>query len=133
MLSLMLAAVVTAGTLATELRIINPCKATAVSFIKIPPDRETILELEPRRFASVTGTSVEYNLGRKKITIRANGQRVEEFFDNVAHGRCGFKLKVRLTPEHESQFNTTYQATYRMWLSDSGSKEHNGTVKQRKD
>jgi hypothetical protein len=129
----MLTVVVTAGILATEPRIINPCKATAVSFIEIPPVRETIIELEPRRFAAVTGTTVEYNLGRKKITIRANGRRVEEFFDDVAHGRCGFKLKVRLTPEHESQFTASYKATFQMCLPDVGSKGHNGTVKHRKD
>lgn len=109
MRSWMLAAVVLAAT--AYFAWDNPCYSEAVSFQRIPRDRQSAITLEARRVRAIDGNTITYDLGKETIRIKTDSFTAQRFAKDVKAGRCSAHQKVTLTPERKSPFNKTFRTT----------------------
>ena len=88
----------------------NSCYSRAVPPLSILHDKEATIILEAGRVVSARGNVMEYDLGREKVSIVAEGPAARKFLVDVTSGLCGASVTVRLEPVRKSPFNTRFRA-----------------------
>ncbi|MDX9746070.1 MAG: hypothetical protein WCX84_06460 [Syntrophales bacterium] len=86
------------------------CYRSAAPFLSVPEDRPSIVTLEARRVAAITGDTLTYNLGARTIRIEADSAASRRFLRDVRQGRCGASERITLEPVRKSPFNDHYKA-----------------------
>jgi len=77
----------------------NPCYTGALPAAPFPQGNRSMVTLEARRVVSTQGNLMVYDLGDRKVIIKAEANSCQSFLKDVARGNCKAKGLVNVEPD----------------------------------